>query len=415
MHKFSKDWIRKAVRSFYCTATLVTLGCASSGPSTSVNTPVSPRGSYGETSKINSSSADGNSKISDRKNPVIPRGIDYTVPPARIAFGSCADQDKPQPIWTAILKEEPDMYIAAGDNVYASAPGQTPISEQYIKLDQIPEYRELREDVPMMAIWDDHDYGMNDGGRENPEKEIAKRDFLNYWGYVKDSIALGQGPLYHAKMIGGPIYQRIEKVRRGRKRKARKARIVSKPGSSVQVIMLDTRWNRTPLLKAEGNDPLRKYLPNTDPKATILGNEQWSWLEDQMAKPADIKVLVSSIQVIAEGHGFEKWGNFPLERDRLFELIKKTKPKNLFIISGDRHLGTIAKTEIPGWGTLYDITASSLNKPSNLEESDSAYVGASYQKENYGLATIEWEKKEISLELKDLNGGTVNTVKIPLK
>jgi alkaline phosphatase D len=39
-------------------------------------------------------------------------------PLSRIAFGSCADQVKPQPIWDAILTYQPELFIFAGDNVY---------------------------------------------------------------------------------------------------------------------------------------------------------------------------------------------------------------------------------------------------------------------------------------------------------
>ena len=35
----------------------------------------------------------------------------------RIGVASCADQDKPQPIWDAVLAERPDFFVFAGDNV----------------------------------------------------------------------------------------------------------------------------------------------------------------------------------------------------------------------------------------------------------------------------------------------------------
>jgi alkaline phosphatase D len=40
----------------------------------------------------------------------------------RIAFGSCIDQNMPQPIWDTILAAKPDLFIFGGDNVYASDP-----------------------------------------------------------------------------------------------------------------------------------------------------------------------------------------------------------------------------------------------------------------------------------------------------
>ena len=40
-------------------------------------------------------------------------------PVTRIALGSCADQDRPQPIWEAIVAQQPQLFLFLGDNVYA--------------------------------------------------------------------------------------------------------------------------------------------------------------------------------------------------------------------------------------------------------------------------------------------------------
>jgi alkaline phosphatase D len=40
-------------------------------------------------------------------------------PLSRIAFGSCANQDHPQPVWDAIVVTQPELFLFLGDNVYA--------------------------------------------------------------------------------------------------------------------------------------------------------------------------------------------------------------------------------------------------------------------------------------------------------
>jgi alkaline phosphatase D len=32
-----------------------------------------------------------------------------------------------------------------------------------------------------MAVWDDHDYGVNDGGGDFPAKEISRKAFLDFF------------------------------------------------------------------------------------------------------------------------------------------------------------------------------------------------------------------------------------------
>lgn len=344
---------------------------------------------------------------------LVPRGLDLSKAPHKIAFGSCADQNQPQPIWQQILNEKPDLMIMMGDNIYASLEESKNQIEQYKKLAKIPEYKKARETIPFMATWDDHDYGIKDGGADNVTKEDSRKAFWFHWPYVKDSTLLDQPGIFHSKVMGG--------TREGRGRRARVSQ-------SVHVIMLDTRWNRSPLRIADVETitdakqtpdtppPVKKkFAPNDDPKATVLGTEQWDWLEDQLREPADLKILVSSIQVIAEDHNFEKWGNFPKERQKLFDLISKIKPKNLIILSGDRHLASIAKTEIKGWGTLYDVTASSFNKTKDLTEKDATYLFDAYGKENFGLLTIDWNKRSALVEIKDLQDKTVQQVDLKLR
>lgn len=355
-------------------------------------------------------------------------------------FASCNDQNKEQPFWKIILNENPDLFLMMGDNVYASAKADKPIVDQYIKLNKNEDYRNVREKIPFLAIWDDHDFGQNDGGSDNPEKDEARRLFLNYWGYLKPSLPKEQKALYHSRIVGN-----------------KKQR--------VQFIVLDTRWDRSPLVKNPDYNPEAKqenkietktaatalmtadttlaqiassdttaasasklltsstvvaasadksavqvstslpkiYLPTDDTKTRILSEEQWKWLDAELKKPAELRFLVSSIQVIANDHYFEKWGNFPHERARLLNLLQKNKTKNLVILSGDRHLAAISKMKNGANGELFEITASALNRPSRATEPemDASYTAPSYLPINYGLAKINWAARSATFEIRD--------------
>lgn len=313
------------------------------------------------------------------------RSLDTNKDLTLIGLGSCSDQNQPEPIWKTIKEANPQLFIMMGDNVYASRKEDKPIIDQYIKMNRISEYKDLRESIPFLATWDDHDYGQNDGGADNPEKDEARRVFLNYWSYLKFTMPKDQQGIYHSRIIGT---------------KNRK----------VQVIMLDTRWDRSPLVRnpeynAETNteQPPKIFLPSEDKNARMLSEAQWKWLDQELAKPANLRLIVSSVQLIANDHYFEKWGNFPKERERFFALLKKHKAKNAVILSGDRHLSAIAKEEVKGLGTIYDVTASSLNKPSrNLTpEVDKSYTAPSFLKANFGLIAIDWSKKSLSVQIMD--------------
>ena len=88
----------------------------------------------------------------------------------RIAFGSCAKQWQPQPIWKAVAAVNPDLFIFVGDAIYGDWHGEknfTPTTKtlraDWQKLGSISEFAAVRQQVPFMATWDNHDYVSHDG------------------------------------------------------------------------------------------------------------------------------------------------------------------------------------------------------------------------------------------------------------
>jgi alkaline phosphatase D len=306
-------------------------------------------------------------------------------PLARIAFGSCAEQDSPQPIWEQIVKAEPDLFLFIGDNIYADTEDMQLMRAKYAKLAAFAGYRKLRETVPVLATWDDHDYGANDAGAEYPKRAESQQLFLDFFGEPKDSIRRKREGVYDAKVFGPP-------------------------GKRVQVILLDTRYFRSPLVRRKDNQPgTGRNLPNTDRSATVLGEAQWKWLEEQMRVPAQVRIIASSIQVIAEDHGSEKWMNFPHERERLFKLLRDSRAGGVIFISGDRHLAELSMMDGGTGYPLYDLTSSALNRSSKRwrgYEVNRHRVGTMNWGDNFGLITIDWSRVDprISLQIRDEEG-----------
>ncbi|MFM8759872.1 MAG: alkaline phosphatase D family protein, partial [Methylophilaceae bacterium] len=97
----------------------------------------------------------------------------------------------------------------------------------------------------------------------------------------------------------------------------------------MQIILLDNRTFRDNLLPYRGevkNDPRYKYeldyAPHTSKDSTLLGEAQWQWLEQELRKPADLRIIGSSTQFSIEFNGYEAWANFPHEQARMLNLIK---------------------------------------------------------------------------------------------
>jgi alkaline phosphatase D len=316
-------------------------------------------------------------------------------PPARIAFGSCLHQDKAQPIWRPINAAKPDLWVFLGDNIYADTQDMARMRKMYAQLGAQPGYQKLKKQCPILATWDDHDYGQDDAGAEYPKKKESQKEHLDFFGVPEDSPRRKREGVYHAETFGPP-------------------------GKRVQVILLDTRFHRSPL-KTDTKLPrfLGRYVPNTDPKATILGAEQWKWLEEQLKVPAEVRLLGSSIQLVANEHRFEKWGNFPLEVERLHALIKRTKANGLIVLSGDRHLAELSIADVGIGYPLYDLTSSGLNQANRSFrkiEPNKARLAIMDRGNNFGMVRIDWARADplISLEVHDEEGDVMIRHKLPL-
>lgn len=309
------------------------------------------------------------------------------VPLSRIAFGSCAKEANPQPIWESIVAAEPDLFLFIGDNIYGDSMEVGVLREKWGKLGAKPGYQKLKQTCPIMATWDDHDYGWNDAGSEYRLKRESQQLFLDFFDEPKNSPRRNREGIYDAKIIGPP-------------------------DQAVQIILLDTRYHRSKLLKdrnmtERGEGITGPYVPKHDPQSTMLGAAQWSWLAKQLKQPAKLRIIATSIQLVSNEHRWEKWGNLPHERDRFFQLLRKTKAGGVIAISGDRHTAEISRMDAGLGYPLYDITSSSLNQPHIWRsELNPHRVGGMYYDENFGIISIDWTEEDpiIRMQILDIKG-----------
>ena len=301
----------------------------------------------------------------------------------KIGFGSCIDESKPQPIWKAVEKENLNDFFFLGDNVYGDLDSGELSNMEPAYVKQEKNFPNWLKNLKPMAIWDDHDYGLNDGGNEYTLKKDSQKLFLDFWQIDKQDDRHKREGIY---------FSEIRQIK----------------DKKILLIGLDTRYFRSTL---EGEK--RNYQSTSDVSKTILGEQQWEWLERTFQESADIIILVSSIQILATNHGFEKWGNFPHEKKRLLSLIKQFK-KPVVLVSGDRHKAGIYKQ-----GNLYELTSSSLNKPlprwlvAVWDETDPLLLGKMHYDMNYGLISIN-SSGTISIDLKNEKGIVLEAVELEI-
>ncbi len=242
----------------------------------------------------------------------------------RVAFGSCPrfEDDRVQPIWAVVERLAPDLFFWIGDNIYGDTPNPDILREQYRRQRDVAGLQPVLHDVSHLAIWDDHDYAMNNQDRRNPIKEEALAVFKEYWA----------NPSYGLTDLPGVFF--------------------SYSYGAVDFFFLDDRLYRDP-----------DETPDSAEK-TMLGQRQRAWLTAGLkASAATFKVIVSgSGWSVAKGMGGDSWASFVTERNRLFDFIRDEGIGGVVLLSGDTHVGevnVIPWSETGGYD-LYDLVSSPL-------------------------------------------------------
>jgi len=297
-------------------------------------------------------------------------------PIERIAFGSCGHQIGEQFIWKTVIAMNPQLWIWLGDNIYADTEDMELLRRKYQQLGDNYNYQLLKEKCPIIATWDDHDYGVNDGGKEYPKRAESQKIFLEFFEEPSGSPRWSQEGIYTSYEYG------VDDNR-------------------VRVILLDQRYHRD--------------KPDTD--GDVLGEVQWLWLENEFKNSTAKVVLVgSSFQFVSDKHPFETWGHFSTARERMLKLIKDTGVKGVIFISGDRHYAEISKLkrdDLPY--PIHDYMCSGLTHANNvmIEKNPHRMRGKTYYHRNFGMILFDWKMQIVTLQNRKVNQKISFELEIP--
>lgn len=271
-----------------------------------------------------------------------------------IAVGSSLNQNQPMPIWKTIEKSNPDLFLFVGNTVTTQKNTiKNILASLYRKLITNREYRSYREKIPFMAIWNDQEVP---DGLEEKEKESAKKDFIKKWPYISNLTTKNQKGLYHSKLFGDKKNKHV-----------------------TQVIMLDARWDKN--------------------AQQVLSPEQWAWLDSELKRPAQLRLLVSPLALEATETESISWGNFPNQKEKLLSMIKKSKLKNLVLITSTNGFSSTNKSDLP------ILKLGRLNKLSDGKEEDSIQP-------SFSLLKINWDNRTLSIDVRDIQDQSKEKVEI---
>ena len=287
----------------------------------------------------------------------------------KLGFGSCHRSRGQTSIWSAIENERLDVWIWGGDVIYADDIATSTHEQLYNELKNSNPYKSALRGVNILGTWDDHDYGVNNGGKEYVSKAQSQRAFLDFLAEPEDSQRRLQRGIYtsHEYRLDGRL---------------------------VRILLLDVRYFRD--------------QPGIE--ADILGIAQWRWLRKELLKTADLTILVSGTQVIPEDHSYERWDEYPEARRFLFELLDDSRSEKLLLLSGDRHFGEISQHKLKK-KKVFELTSSGMTHPwrGKREEFNRYRIGAPVTGENFGVVELNVQKTglNVAVSLKNAQGKVI--------
>lgn len=279
-----------------------------------------------------------------------------------LGFGSCMDLRKNQNFWESLNSRGFSHFAFLGDNLYPERDTLSELEKAYQKLSLSEDLAAFKNKVDVSAIWDDHDFGADNADSTLPFRRESLSLFRKFW--TQDYASEDDG-----------VYSSTMFEHQGRK---------------IHLIMTDTRYNRTAYVPTNVKPIEPRDTKEFAGEALLLGNRQWEWLETQLDVPADLKIIGSSIQVLSSDHRFEKWMNYPAEHQRLVKALGRISSPSL-ILSGDRHLHEISRTQLVSGRTIYDFTSSGFNKAEGLSrfEKNRLRVQRSLE-DGFGEIRLKW-------------------------
>lgn len=289
-------------------------------------------------------------------------------------------------IYATMAKEKADFMLWLGDNWYTREVDYYSTWGMYARAAfdrKQPILQNFLKAMPHYAIWDDHDYGWNDGDKSFPLKETSRNAFKFFWN----------NPSYGEN--NEAIYSKFT-------------------WNDIDIFLLDDRWYRS-------NDDMADSLngqPN--PNKLMFGKKQLEWLKNALLQSKtnrniNFRIIATGSQVLNPVSPFDCLYHFTTEYNELMSFLEENNIPGVLFLTGDRHHSEIIKKERPNNYPLFDITASPLTSGSHkfggAEKNNPYRVLGVDDIQNYARVTVSGTLKNrvLKVEFIDAKQNTLGT------
>lgn len=302
-----------------------------------------------------------------------------------LAFGSCNKMVMPMEIWESIAAQNADIFCWTGDIIYPDGPWRVNhdidrIENHYAAMQQNEFYKLVSDHTPIIGIYDDHDFGSKNGGKEYIHKSETQKLLLDFLGEPLQSVRRKQEGIYTSYRF-------------------------TSDNHIVSIILLDTRYGYV----WEGDQP------------HAMDAAQWKWLHQTLENDtvSTVTIIASGYAVIPTGYGEEGWYETS-DRQKLLQLLEADDCKNFIFLTGDRHFGEISVLNNNENKNFVEVLSSGLThyaENTNPAEKNSYRVGDKFIDRNFGLLSFHLNDSNayVNCMIKNVTGETVRSHKLMIK
>ena len=303
-----------------------------------------------------------------------------TDPPEfTVAMGSCVYINEPvydrpgnpygsgYEIFNSIADKEPDLMLWLGDNIYLREPDwgtRTGFLHRYTHSRSTPEMQRLLRSTHHYAIWDDHDFGPNDGDASFVNSALAREMFDLFW----------PNPTCGVPGVAGTT--------------------TSFSQSDVDFFLLDDRTFRVP-------------ADVTTAEAAMLGKAQLDWLIQALKySDASFKLIAVGSQVLNTAAMYENYATIVNERNELLRRIEAEGIRGVVFLTGDRHFTELSSLPLKDGRTIHDLTVSSLTSGTYkaTDNNELRVEGTVVEQRNFATLTFSGKKNERTMTIRVFDG-----------
>ena len=273
------------------------------------------------------------------------RGAFATFPPAdspasfNFAFASCARTGSQNPVFDTIRQLRPLFYMNVGDFHYENIKSNALVKFRVAYDDVLISAKQalLYRSLPLVYIWDDHDFAGNNSNRRAPSHVAARYVYEEYIPHYEMPAGRGDVPIYQSFVVG-----RVKFILTDLRSERDEVHTPAGPGKSM-LGKAQKAWFKSELLSAKGKYPLIFWVSSVPWIGTagvnyypIRGNVTGFIHHLNAAQFKRDPATAEDDRAVFNDDDF--WGAFVHERQEIADFIRDKEIRGLCILHGDAHM-----------------------------------------------------------------------------